>query len=240
MKICKATIFSLLLILVLGLGIASAEGIFEGGGRLQVSGNAIVTTAPDTARITLGVDTTSRSANEAATENARRMDAVLEALKNLALKDSTIASSGYNIYSYNDTIGRNTPDETMVTIYNVHNRITITTKSLDEVGKIVDVAIKAGANQVQEVYFDLADKEELRAQALDTAIKQAMMKAEVIAKSAGETLGGIVSISEEYGAYIAKNEAYGMMAGGFADSVGTNINPGEVEVSAQVTMVFWF
>lgn len=61
-----------------------------------------------------------------------------------------------------------------------------------------------------------------------------------MAKSAGETIGGVVSVSEEYGTYVAKNESLQMMASGFDRGAMTSINPGEIEVTAQVTMVFWF
>ncbi len=236
MKHLRKFSLSLILVCILTFGTANAATTPENGGRLEVTGNAVVTAAPDTAQIVLGVETSSISADEAALENAECMASVLEALESLGIDASAISTSGYNIYSYSDTFGR----ETAITTYNVHNRITITTNELDQVGKIVDVAVKAGANQVQNVTFDLADKQEMQLQALEAAIKQALAKADVMARSAGQTIGGVVSVNEEYGTYVAQNESLKMMAVGYDYGAATSINPGEIEVTAQVTMEFWF
>ncbi|HKM43152.1 MAG TPA: SIMPL domain-containing protein [Limnochordia bacterium] len=230
----------LIILLIFAIGSAGAAAIPDQSGRLQVTGNAVVTAAPDLARINLGVETSSTSAEQAALENAERMASVLGALKALGLEQSDMTTSGYNIYSYSNTFGRGTPDEVITTTYNVQNGVIITTENLAEVGLIVDTAVKAGANQVQSVTFDIADKQEMQLQALGVAIRQALTKADVMAVSAGETLGGVVSIDEEYGTYVAKNESLQMMAAGADRGAQTSISPGEIEVTARVTMEFWF
>jgi uncharacterized protein YggE len=240
MKSLRTISIFLALVLIVTATTASAASIPEHSGRLQVTGNAVVTAAPDMVRITLGVETSSTSAEIAASENAERMASVLAALEALGLQQSAISTSGYNIYSYSNTYGQSTPEELIQTTYNVHNGITITTKNLDTVGLIVDTAVKAGANQVQNVNFDIAEKQDMQLQALEVAIEQALTKAGVMARSAGETLGGIVSIDEEYGTYVAQNESLKMMAAGYDRGAVTSINPGEIEVTAQVTMEFWF
>lgn len=240
MKHLRRISLCLVVVLVLSVGSAMAAAVPEQSGRLQVTGNAVITAAPDLARITLGVETSSTSAEEAVSENAQRMDSVLAALRALGVEQSAMTTSGYNVYSYDNTFGRSTPAEEITTTYHVQNGITITTENLDEVGLIVDTAVKAGANQVRNVTFDIADKQDMQLQALQVAIEQALTKANVMAQSAGETIGGIVSIDEEYGTYVAKSEAMPMMAVGFDGGAQTSINPGEIEVTARVTMEFWF
>jgi len=240
MKHLRRISLCLVVVLVLSVGSAMAAAVPEQSGRLQVTGNAVITAAPDLARITLGVETSSTSAEEAVSENAQRMDSVLAALRALGVEQSAMTTSGYNVYSYDNTFGRSTPAEEITTTYHVQNGITITTENLDEVGLIVDTAVKAGANQVRNVTFDIADKQDMQLQALQVAIEQALTKANVMAQSAGETIGGIVSIDEEYGTYVAKSEAMPMMAVGFDGGAQTSISPGEIEVTARVTMEFWF
>lgn len=235
----RRTSLLLVVMLLLIAGSAGAATIPELSGRLQVTGNAVITGTPDLALINLGVETSSRSAEVAVAENAERMESVLEALKALGLEQSAITTSGFNVYSYSDTYGRSV-DEEVTTTYHVRNGITITTKNLEDVGLIVDTAVKAGANQVQNVAFDIADKQEMQLQALAVAIEQALAKANVMAQSSGETIGGIVRIDEEYGTYVAKSESVQMMAVGFDRGAQTSINPGEIEVKARVTMEFWF
>ena len=124
-----------------------------------------------------------------------------------------------------------------VTTYYVQNRINITTKDLDAVGQIIDVAIRAGANQVQGIRFDIADKQSLQLQALELAVQQGMTKAKVMAESAGLLLGGLTTMSESYGSYAPMVTTMALRA----DSApATPISPGDVEVSATVNMNFWY
>ncbi len=231
--------------LVLGLavtGISVSAASIPENRRLTVTGNAVISAAPDTAHITLGVETSNPpSAEVAAAENAERMAKVMAALKALGgLTEGEISTSGFNIYSYNQVVNRNTPEEKTITTYQVQNRITIITKDLDRVGQIVDAAVKAGANQVQGISFDLADKQELQLQALQNAVKQAKMKAEAMAESAGITLHGIFSLNEDYGSYVALQDTMVMRAAAFGKEAETSITPGEIEITAKVTVVYWF
>ncbi|NMB02752.1 MAG: SIMPL domain-containing protein [Firmicutes bacterium] len=232
---------SLLTVLVLALclgaflpeiALANSEA-----GRLHVTGSAVVTGAPDIAHITLGVETQDVSADVAAQDNASRMAKVFTALKELGLTERELSTSGYNIYSSTQVVGRGTNEETSITTYRVHNRINITTKNLDIVGEIIDRAVQAGANQVQGIQFDVEDKQAMQLKALQNAIKQGVAKAEAMAEAAGLTLTQLVSLSENYSSYAPMVNTMVMRADSFA---GTTINPGEVEVSANVQLEFLF
>jgi len=206
-------------------------------GRLTVTGEAVVVGAPDVAYITIGVETKDPSAETAAQENANRMASVFAALKALGLADKDLSTSGYNIYSSTQVYNRGQSDEITATTYHVQNRINITTTDLEGVGQIIDAAVQAGANQIQGVRFDIQDKQEMQLQALQSAIKQGLAKADVMAKSAGLTLGGLSSLSESYSSYAPMMNTMALRADGFS---GTTISPGDVEVSATVNLEFWF
>lgn len=227
----------LMLTLVSGITLPGIAQANSERGTLQVSGSAVVTGAPDIAYITLGVETQDASATVAAQDNAERMNKVYAALKELGLTDAEITTSGYNIYSTNQVLNRGTNDEVTITTYRVHNRVNISSKDLDRVGEIIDVAVQAGANQVQGIQFDIEDKQAMQLQALENAVKQAMAKAEVMASAAGLSLGGIASLHENYSSYAPMVSTMAMRA----DAVqSTTINPGDVEVSATVQLDFWF
>lgn len=225
-------------VLILGLcsGVLVQASTVERGS-VQVSGSAIVTGTPDVAYITLGVETKDASAEVAAQDNANRMAKVLAALKALGLTDKELTTTGYNVYSSTQVLHRGTADEVTTTTYHVHNRLNIATKDLDGVGQIIDAAVKAGANQVQGVRFDIEDKQEMQLQALQSAVEQAMTKARVMAGSAGIALGGLSTMSESYSSYAPMMSTMALRADGAA---GTAINPGDVEVSATVNLNFWF
>jgi uncharacterized protein YggE len=225
-------------VLILGLcsGVLVQASTVERGS-VQVSGSAIVTGTPDVACITLGVETKDASAEVAAQDNANRMAKVLAALKALGLTDKELTTTGYNVYSSTQVLHRGTADEVTTTTYHVQNRLNIATKDLDGVGQIIDAAVKAGANQVQGVRFDIEDKQEMQLQALQSAVEQAMTKARVMAGSAGIALGGLSTMSESYSSYAPMMSTMALRADGAA---GTAINPGDVEVSATVNLNFWF
>ncbi|WP_461361634.1 SIMPL domain-containing protein [Candidatus Darwinibacter acetoxidans] len=224
-------VVTLLMLLVAGAALADAEPK-----RLQVSGTAVVTGDPDIAYITVGVETQNPSAEKAAQDNASIMAQVLAALREMGLTEKEVSTSGYNIWGSTQTVNRGTDKEETVTTYWVQNRINITTKNLDSVGEIVDRAVKAGANQVQGIRFDVQDKQALQLEALKLAVQQGMGKAEAMAEAAGVTLGELVSMSESYSSYAPMVRAVA-----YADAaVGTSISPGEVEVSASVQMEFAF
>ncbi|HBG10688.1 MAG: SIMPL domain-containing protein [Limnochordia bacterium] len=227
----KMGVVTLLMLLVAGAALADAEPK-----RLQVSGTAVVTGDPDIAYITVGVETQNPSAEKAAQDNASIMAQVLAALREMGLTEKEVSTSGYNIWGSTQTVNRGTDKEETVTTYWVQNRINITTKNLDSVGEIVDRAVKAGANQVQGIRFDVQDKQALQLEALKLAVQQGMGKAEAMAEAAGVTLGELVSMSESYSSYAPMVRAVA-----YADAaVGTSISPGEVEVSASVQMEFAF
>lgn len=226
-----------LVVLLLSLPSAVLAEAGQERGSLQVTGSAIVTGAPDVAYITLGVETRDVSADKAAQENADRMARVFAALSALGLSEKELTTSGYNIYSSTQVQNRGMQDEEYITTYHVQNRINVTTKDLTSVGQIIDAAVKAGANQVQGVSFDLEDKQAMQLEALKNAIKQGMAKAEVMAEAAGITLGGLAEMNENYSSYAPMVSAMAFRADSAA---GTTINPDDVQVTATVNLSFWF
>lgn len=205
--------------------------------RLQVTGTAVVTAAPDIAYITLGVETQDPSADKAAQANAEIMARVLAALEELGLTKQEVSTSGYNIYGSTQVINRGSDREETVTTYYVQNRINITTQDLDNLGEIIDRAVKAGANQVQGIRFDVQDKQALQLEALRLAVRQGRAKAEAMAEAAGLVLGDLLTMNESYSTYAPMVTAVAYRADA---AVGTAINPGDVEVSATVQMEFAF
>jgi len=205
---------------------------------IQTYGEAEVKGAPDLARISLAVTTHSTSAEKAVEENARLASAVIEALKGFGLSDGEIKTSSYQLYSYREWFdGR--PDGEGVITYQASNEVIVTTSRLDEVGEIIDLAVKAGANNINFINFELENPQELQLQALKLATEQAAKKAEAIAGSAGEKISGLYRIREERTEYmpnIYRQEVSADMGMGAT----TPIMPEEVVLRAMVTAEFAF
>ena len=115
--------------------------------------------------------------------------------------------------------------------------INITTKNLEQVGEIIDRAVKAGANQVYGINFDVQDKQDMQIEALKLAVKQGIAKAEAMAEAAGVSLGELVYMTESYSTYAPMT---GYMALRADAEAATPINPDDVEVRATVELEFAF
>lgn len=229
---------TLLLLVVLAAAVQPQEALADSvGRRLQVTGTAVISASPDIAYITLGVETQDPSAEKAAQDNANIMAAVLSAMEDLGLSKREVTTSGYNIWGSTQILNRGTQDEQTVTTYWVQNRINITTKNLEQVGEIIDRAVKAGANQVYGINFDVQDKQDMQIEALKLAVKQGIAKAEVMAEAAGVSLGELVYMTESYSTYAPMT---GYMALRADAEAATPINPDDVEVRATVELEFAF
>lgn len=238
LAISCAVILLLSVMVLTGLDFNTAAQSPEHKGVITVTGDAVVTAAPDTAYITLGVETRDQSAETASRQNAEIMTNVIKALKEFGLSDTEVTTSGYYIYSYQES-DRTTEPISYYTVYNVRNQVNVKTTQLEHVGTIIDLAIKEGANQVQGISFDTVNKADLQLKALENAVLQAGQKAEAIAKGAGVTIKEIVSIAEQSEYYAPYTEAYAFRASA-ADSAITPINPGDVEVKARVIVEYKF
>ncbi len=160
-------------------------------------GTAEVTGQNDSAGISLSVQSEAREMESAATDNAARTEAVLQAIKSLRIENLKVKTSDYRVTPQKDFKAR--PPVTKG--YVVHNDIEITTegftpeKLADHVSKIIDTALMKGANTVRNIQFYVKDKHELEKQGLTLATKDAIVQAQILAGAAGVKLKRIVSIS---------------------------------------------
>lgn len=210
-------------------------------GAISVYGEAVITAQPDAARVILAVETTHKLAKKAAEENAGLTAAVLEALVKLGLDEKELKTSGYRLNSFSQQTDPKEKDQ-YVTMYRAYNELNVNLHNLDAVGSVIDTAVKAGANRVISVVFELQDAEALKLQALQNATTQARAKAEAIARSAGVKIKGIKVINEEMSGYspyrVAMEESVKTM--GAAGGSPTPILPGDVEVTARIRAEYYF
>jgi len=205
---------------------------------IQTYGEAEVKAEPDLARIGIAVETRGSAAEVAVEENARLAGAVIEALKDFGLAEEEIKTGSYSLYSYREWYDERPEGEQVVT-FQVTNEIVVTTNRLEEVGEMIDLVVKAGANNINYINFELENPQELQMQALKLATEQAAMKAEAIAESAGEKISGLYRIREErteYMPFMARAE----MAADMGMGSPTPIMPDDVVVRAMVTAEFAF
>ena len=203
---------------------------------VSVTGHGEVRMAPDIAYVTIGVHTTGTNVSDVVAANANQVAAVMAALAELGIAQEDMQTSNFNVYasdSYDPSTGL--PSGTN---YTVDNQVNVTARDLANLGSLLDRAVSSGANSIWGVSFDVADKDAAQSQARDEAVQDAVVEAQALASAAGVSLGSVISISYTptgyyYGPY------YGMGGGGGAsEAASTSIVPGQITVSADVTVTY--
>lgn len=201
--------------------------------RVTVGGDSIVQAQPDTAILTISVVTQGKRAIDAQQENATKTDAVVRALKTAAGTNAEVKTSGYSLQPMR-VYRENQPP--LINGYEVRNTVTLTTSELTKLGSVIDAAAQAGANDVGSISFTLRQDRPARDKALVEATREAMSKAEVVARALGGRLVGIAEVQEEgfvrppqpvyqIDAYAAKREAT------------TPIEVGSLDITSRVQLV---
>lgn len=211
------------------LGWAYAQSAAPPRHSVQATGEAAIPVQPDQARIHIGVVTEAAAAQDAAARNAAQVEAVLARLRPLLGSTGKLRTLNYSLTPNYRPPKEGTPPT--ITGYNASNTVEATTSDLTLVGKLIDAASQAGANNVSGLRFSLQDEEPARAKALALAARRARARAEAIASGLGMRAGAVISAQERaVFAYPAQRVAAMEMAS------RTPVEPGTIDIRASVTV----
>ncbi len=204
---------------------------------LIVNGAGTVTLTPDMAFINIGVHTEAATAAEAVASNNVQTQQVVDGIKKAGVDPKDIRTMNFNIYpntQYDPQTNQKLP-----TTYVVDNTVYVTVRKLANLGDLLDAAVKSGANNVNSIQFDVADKDPATKQARDQAVKDAKTQAQELAASAGVTLGNLQSVSFSNNIPLPMTETFGKGGGGaVAADVAVPINPGTMTLTVNVMMTY--
>jgi uncharacterized protein len=202
---------------------------------VSVSGHGEVNVAPDTASLAIGVDVTQPTLSEAQAQATAQATAVIATLKAAGIADKDIQTTYYNITILRDTSRHADPNE--ITGYEITNQLDVTVRDTAILGKLLDDAVKAGANDVSGVSFYVDDQTAAAREARRLAVADARTKAEELATAAGLTLGPVVFITE--GTQAPLLPMYPMPDGAMEKvAAPVPVESGSTTVAVDVSMVF--
>jgi hypothetical protein len=205
------------------------------GTMLTVSAESELKAAPDMASISAGVLTTSATAQEAMTQNATRMTAMIAALKKAGVADKDMQTSGLSLqpqYIYNNN------DAPKLSGYQANNTVNILVRKLDTLGPVLDTLASKGASNLNGPNFGFDQPDPILDDARTKAVQKAMQRAELYAKAAGMRVKRIVSIAESGGISQPPMPYQQSMMMAKQASDETPIAPGRIGLAASVTMTF--
>ncbi len=233
-----SVLFALLMVLVLAACQAAPTGASQGAAQpvtrqINISGNGKVYLAPNVAYVFIGVHSQAESVGDALNQNNSKAVTVANALKQLGVEEKDIQTSGFNIYpqqQYN-------PEGQMTgTLYVVDNTVNVTVRDLTTLGKLLDAVVRAGANSINGINFDVLDKTEAISQARKLAIEDAQRQAQELASAAGVELGDLIALN----AYMntGPTPLYDQKGGVAAATGEVPVSAGQLMISVDVNMTY--
>lgn len=242
MNTLPSTNWLLKVLLIIVLPVIILWGLFYIGGKaievrpparpaITGTGEGKVMAKPDTAEITLGVQTGRQpTADTAMALLTQHMDAVLKKLQEQGIDAKDISTTGLSLSPAYDWIN----GEQIAKGFEASENVVVTVRDIAKVGQTMTASTQAGANQVTGVRFYLQDSTQLRREARTQALAKAKEDALQLAGDMHVTLGRLADITEQTSGGVQNPMMYGEGMGG-GGSVPVPSGEQELVVSVSLT-----
>ena len=199
---------------------------------VTASGSGTIHAAPDEAMMSFGVSKNSADAKTLLADTSAAADKIVATLRHAGVAEKDIQTQNVSLYPQTNFVG----GRTVVTGYQASIDVSVKIRDLTKLGDIITAGNAAGANMVNGPSFDIAVDSPLTAQAIAKAVADARSKAESMAKAAGASVGKVVSLSDATPAPI---QPFGFASASKPSATpSVTINPGQVDVTSNVVVVF--
>lgn len=158
---------------------------------IEISATEKVEVPAETATVKLGYQNQAASKDAAYAENTRAANRILQALLDAGVPKDAIETESLSLAREEDRFGGKPQQPATFT---ATQQWQIQSKA-SEAQKIVDIAVAAGANQIESVGWSVADPQKLDDRAYAAALARAKIVAEQTATQTGVKLGAIISVS---------------------------------------------
>ena len=206
---------------------------------IWVMGVGEVTTSPDLAILSAGVEARAETVQEARNQAAEAMDRMMQALTERGITAEEIQTRFFNISP--EYIWNRTKEQRELVGYRVNNQITVKIRDLESTGVIIDELAVAGGDlaRIQGISFTVEDTKALVIEAREKAVASLLERAQQYADLTGVQLGRPVYISESGGfTPVINNFRDGAFLEAAAAPIATPISGGESTIRVTVQGVF--
>lgn len=202
---------------------------------INVTGYAQQEVAPDTAYVTVGMESTDADAQKARTKNNIVMNEVTNAMKTMGIPAENLKTIGFYVSPNYDKNNK-------ITSYTVTNNLQIKITDLDMMSRVINKAGSLGANHIQNVCFTNEKTDQIKANLVKQAVINGRRTAEAAAQAAGSQITGVkeINISSNSASYANKymlSASRMLKAGATADT--TPVESGTNTLSQTVSMTFY-
>lgn len=200
---------------------------------VSVTGEGVVSVAPDRAIIHAGVISRATEAQAALAANSADMARVLGLLRRMGVADADLQTTQVSVSPVYSRDAQGTSAH--ISGYEVSNQVRAQVRRLADLGKVLDALVEAGTNQLSGITFELGDAQAAVDEARRRAMADARRRAELYADAAQARLGPILSVSE---AMAPEPPHVRMRMATLEQSGAVPVAPGEEELRAIVHVVY--
>jgi len=234
----RKTVWLIVAVWLVSTGVAPARAQVAtpaDGPVVVAQGESVLMVVPDRAYVSLAAEARAPKIADAQHQAAAAMTSLQSAVKALGFAPDMMRTTSYVVQpEYDVSNGRQ-----IFRDYLARNVIEVRVDDLARLADVIDAAGSSGAASVSSLRFDLKDRGAVELDALGRAVRDARDRAQAMAVAAGRALGAIVRLQEQRSSsaspvFRAAGAAGGRGGGG--GFVQTPIEPGEIEVRAQVTL----
>jgi uncharacterized protein len=232
------------LVLVAALPSAYAQQIVvnKDNRTIAVTTSADANADADTVVVQVGFQVYGADQDSAYAAGSKASNAIAAALKGAGVPADAIQSDSQSISPVQEYGNNNwTPEEKAARKFQVQQSWSVKTGA-DNGAKVLDVAVKAGANQSGQMTWSVADQDALQAKAAKLALDRAHAIAQQMATGLNTTLGPLVYASNEAPSREMPLNGRAMMAMAPAPMAKAveplSVSPRKVTASATVYAVF--
>lgn len=209
---------------------------------VTVTATEKVKVEPDMAEVVYSVQNEAVDAEQCQKENAEKVKKVIDTLKTLGVDESKIQTSGYGLhpkYVWDKELETNN-----VVGYSMETEITLNDLGLDTLGNVLSESVKAGINNISYVNYKCSNYTDKYQEALSLAMTAAYDKAQTLALAGGATVSDLHTVTEHSSSYEPLYRNYSaagksMVADAAMNSMEDVVNPGEIEVEANITVSYY-
>lgn len=206
---------------------------------ITVNGSGTVKVKPDIGYVNLGVENFEEDAQLSQNKTTETMNRVINEIKKAGIDEDDIKTIAYNIYKTQkyETSPSGLDKERRREGFESRHIVEVTVRNIDEIGEIIDIASRAGANNINNIRFGIVDEEKHYNEALKIAMNSASNKAKAIASTFGGSISKPYSIDESsYSSPIMYREVEKFAA--MDQASAPMVETGELDITARVMVKY--
>jgi uncharacterized protein len=198
-----------------------------------VTGEGVVKATPDQAWASIGAESRAKSSKDAQQQNASAMTAVQQKIVALGISKDAIKTTAIDLQlEFDYANGKQTPRG-----YVARNTIEVRVDEIARLGDVLDAVVGSGATMIHGLRFDVKQRDQLAATALQAAVKNGMAKAQAVAAGSNRAVDRVLKIEEVWtGDLTPPMPMLRQYATAGRAEPATPVAAGEIEIRAQVRL----